>query len=408
MSALSPELTKFRSILIKTRFPNANQLNYPALFDSKNVQNEDFIKILDYFFKEYDIGLIKKIRARGYDFVSLEGVDFVNSCFKIMRDYFNIKLNLNSTQFNLKNKFNKQKVICLTTIAEVFIKHKTPGSRRPLTSANATESDASLTKFNPTGQDKAFAFLKTPNKLKFKDDGVPFSRQGNPIVLKDTLEHISFKYESPTSKNLIKNVRPKTAGSFRVSEEKATPSIESLSVEVIKNESNKENVPAKKLNLPRRSISQNNLSTPSKMKNYKKDELAAIANRKEMLLKNFSTPSNLKAKPQAKTAATVSGLPPLGKKLQISTESSSEAAKVEAKSQQLPPKPKPLGYVPNQSLVQEKASIEPNFLSLYNKLSSKEFLKNPTSRKAYDLLLTRIEFLENYDSGPEYHLRILS
>merc|ERR1712035_168974 len=110
---MNQDLHKLRTILIKTNFKNADKLNYPVIFKNKN---EPYIQVLDYFFKRYSPTISKQISEKlNIQFQGQTGDKFLTSVWKIMRDYFNIKLNLSYAQFQNENKFSLQKIILITT-----------------------------------------------------------------------------------------------------------------------------------------------------------------------------------------------------------------------------------------------------------------------------------------------------
>ena len=207
--SMTPELTSLRSILIKTNFPQADCLNYPILFNNAKVQecHQNFIKVLEYFFKEYDLPLIQKLKDSPKspdNFISLEGssVSFINAVFKIMRDFFDVKLKLTAVQFNNEKKFLLQKIILCTVVAKAFYSLR---SKKKKVLSSSTSDNVLL-----AGASVGECLSK---EVKYKEDGIMFWRDAKMDMTVCTLDHIDYSKVSEESKSIEKEVvdviRPK-------------------------------------------------------------------------------------------------------------------------------------------------------------------------------------------------------
>ena len=89
---LTPELTNFRNILKKSNFPEADKLNYPYLFQNPKhpTSQKNFEKVIEWYLKDFNLSVTKKLQSKGYDFLSLNGPELISILFKISRDEFKV------------------------------------------------------------------------------------------------------------------------------------------------------------------------------------------------------------------------------------------------------------------------------------------------------------------------------
>lgn len=196
---LTPELTNFRNILKKSGFPEAEKLNYPYLFQNPKhpTSQKNFEKVIEWYLKDFNLNVTKKLQTKGYDFLSLEGAELISILFKISRDEFKVAngnsaaAKLSITQFKVEQKFLKQKILFLTEIGEQFLKMRPKKMNRDCFNVTLKQ-DRILQEKRENGElNSVTAVLDQIKNLKKTTGGVPLSRNGRPIeLIVDSLEHI--------------------------------------------------------------------------------------------------------------------------------------------------------------------------------------------------------------------------